>query len=116
MILLEIHAPCVSFLELERDAPRPVDVDAVADRLAPLEGMEVEARHVHFLGRRRRIQAIKAKEDALICNSADSVERFGLRNNALLLSGLRGGYARRIAQRTRSVGYPSGICETSCES
>jgi hypothetical protein len=49
MVLLEIDATGLAVFEFERDAPRSIDVDRIAFRIEPLQGMKVEARDVHFL-------------------------------------------------------------------
>ncbi len=45
MVLFEVNVPRVALTPFERDAPRTVDVQAIALRLAP-ERMEVKARDV----------------------------------------------------------------------
>jgi hypothetical protein len=47
MILLKVNAIGVAILELERDAPRPIDVDGVA--LHAPERVKVEPRHLQFI-------------------------------------------------------------------
>ena len=66
MVLLEIDAESISGFELEGDAPRPVDMDRVADRNQTFQGVEIKPGKVHLLRRGRGIQAVKADQDALV--------------------------------------------------
>lgn len=50
MVLLEIDTAGLAVFEFKRDAPWSIDVDRIALRIEPLQGMKVEARDVHFLG------------------------------------------------------------------
>ena len=66
MILLKVDAAGVAIREFERDAPRAVDVNRVANRLEALQSMKIKARQVHLLRPRGRIQPIKTDEYALV--------------------------------------------------
>src|SRR5436305_10750929 len=55
VILLEIHTPSVAVAQLERQAPRPVHMHAVADRIEPTQRMKIKARYVHFGGCRGNV-------------------------------------------------------------
>src|SRR3954454_10082928 len=63
VILLEIHTPSVAVAELERQAPRPIHVYAVANRIESAQRVEVEARHAHLRWRRHNVQTIKADQN-----------------------------------------------------
>jgi hypothetical protein len=58
VVLLEIDVAGFTFFEFEGDAPGPVDVDRVAFRVEPVQGMKVEARNVHFLGPGSEVKTI----------------------------------------------------------
>jgi len=64
MILLEIDATNLAILEFEGDAPGSIDVNRVALRIEPLQGMKVEARKVHFLNSDGNLKAIEPCENA----------------------------------------------------
>lgn len=66
MVLLEVDAKHVSGIELEGDTPRSVDVDGVAGREEPFQGVEIKPWKIHLLRRARSIQAIEADQDALM--------------------------------------------------
>ncbi len=57
MVLLEVNLPRVAVAPLEGDAPRTIDVNGIALRLAP-ERMEVEAGNVEIARRRSPFQRI----------------------------------------------------------
>lgn len=50
MVLFEVDAARFAIDEFEGDAPWSVDVDRIALRIEPLQGVKVETRDVHFLG------------------------------------------------------------------
>jgi hypothetical protein len=58
MVLFQIDAVSVTVLELEGDAPRPVDVGAIALRL-PAQRVEVEAGDIHIPGNFRNVQRVE---------------------------------------------------------
>lgn len=64
MVLFKIDAPSVALLKLECNAPRPVDVDRVADRSESLQRVKVEAWKVHVLGLKGYIQPVEANKDS----------------------------------------------------
>jgi hypothetical protein len=66
MVLLEIDATGLAVFEFERDAPRSIDVDRIAFRIEPLQGMKVEARDVHFLGSDGDVEPVKPRENTLV--------------------------------------------------
>ncbi len=59
MVLLQINLPGVAIAPFERDAPRAVDVKAVALRLTR-ERMEIEARDVEIAQRRSLLERIQS--------------------------------------------------------
>jgi hypothetical protein len=71
MVLLEIDAKRVAILELECDAPRPIDMNAIAERRAP-KRVEIEAGNVHVLGKRRSIESIKTAQTAIVEHLLDA--------------------------------------------
>jgi hypothetical protein len=66
MVLFEINAAGLAVFEFEGDAPRSIDVDRIAFRIEPLQGMEVEARNVHFLGSYGDVETVKSRENAFM--------------------------------------------------
>jgi hypothetical protein len=66
MILLEIDAAGFAILEFEGDAPWSIDVDRIALRIEPPEGMKVEARNVHFLGSKSDVETVQPCENAFV--------------------------------------------------
>src|SRR5258708_15703944 len=60
VVLFEIDATGFAIFELERDAPRSIDMDRIALRIKPLQRMKIEARNVHFLGLDGDIEARQA--------------------------------------------------------
>jgi hypothetical protein len=64
VILLEINATSFAILEFEGDAPGSIDVNRIALRIEPLQGMKVEAWNVHFLGADGDIKTIEPCENA----------------------------------------------------
>jgi hypothetical protein len=71
MVLLEIDAQRVAFLELEGDAPGSVDVNGVPERTAP-EGVEIKTRNVHVLGDPCMIESIEAPQTTLVEHLLDA--------------------------------------------
>ncbi len=66
MVLFEIDAAGFAIFELERDAPRSIDVDRIALRIESLQGMKVEARNVHFLGSDGDVETIEPRENSFM--------------------------------------------------
>jgi hypothetical protein len=66
MVLLEIDATGFAVFELERNAPRSIDVDGITLRIESLQGMKVESRNIHFLGPDRDVETIEPRENALM--------------------------------------------------
>jgi hypothetical protein len=66
VILFEIDAAGLAVFEFERDAPRSIDVDRIAFRIEPLQGMKVEARDVHFLSSNGDVKTVEPRENALM--------------------------------------------------
>jgi hypothetical protein len=66
MVLLEIDTAGLAIFEFEGDAPRSIDVDRIALRIEPLQGMKVEAWNIHFLGADRDIETIESRESPLV--------------------------------------------------
>jgi hypothetical protein len=66
MVLFEIDAVGLAVFEFEGDAPRSIDVDRIAFRIEALQGMEVEARNVHFLGSYGDVDTVKSRENAFM--------------------------------------------------
>ena len=64
MILLQVNLDGVLAVPFERDAPGPIDVDSVADRLAP-QSVKIEARHIQGPWMRGRIQRVQPRERAI---------------------------------------------------
>jgi hypothetical protein len=65
MVLLEIDATGLAVFEFERNAPRSIDVDRIAFRIEPLQGMKVEARDVHFLSADGDVEPVEPRENTL---------------------------------------------------
>jgi hypothetical protein len=66
MALFKIDAPRLTVFEFERDTPRPIDVDRIAFRIEPLQGVKVETWDVHFLGLDRDIETVKPRKNAFM--------------------------------------------------
>jgi len=66
MVLFEINAAGFAVFEFEGDTPRPIDVDRIASRIKPLQGMKVEAWNVHLFGSDCNIETVKTRENALV--------------------------------------------------
>src|SRR5258708_1274147 len=66
MVLLEIDPTGFAILEFEGDAPRSIDVDRIALRIEPLQGMKVEARNIHFLGSDGDVEPIEPCENTFV--------------------------------------------------
>src|SRR4030088_1204355 len=64
MVLSEINAASIAVFEFEGDAPRSIDVNRIAPRIEPLQGMKVEARNVNLLGSDRNIETNKPRKNA----------------------------------------------------
>jgi hypothetical protein len=74
MVLFQVNLPRVSVAPFERYAPRTIDVEAVALRLA-LERMEVEAGNVEIAQRRSLLQRIQSPKHPILevcCHSSAS--------------------------------------------
>jgi hypothetical protein len=65
MVLRQVDPKRVAFLELEGDAPRPVDVNRVADRLAS-QGMKIESGDIHIFRTPGLIEGIEPTRAALL--------------------------------------------------
>ena len=65
MILLEVNAQRVAFLELKRNAPRTVDVNGIAKRPAP-QRMKIETWNPHVFGTPCAIESIQAAQAAIM--------------------------------------------------
>jgi hypothetical protein len=63
VILLEIDTAHFAIFEFERDAPRPVDMDRIANRLKTSQWMKIETRDVHFFGSNDNVQTVEAPQD-----------------------------------------------------
>src|SRR5437660_12288900 len=66
MILFEIDATSLAIFEFECDAPRSIDVDRIALRIEPMQGMMIEAREVHFFRPDGNIETVQPRENALV--------------------------------------------------
>jgi hypothetical protein len=76
MVLLQVNMPRVAVVPFEGDAPRSVDVKAVAQRL-PRERMEIEARNVEIAQHRGVFQRIQSpKRPVLEVRSHSSASAF----------------------------------------
>jgi hypothetical protein len=64
MILLKVNAIGVAILELERDAPRPIDVDGVA--LHAPERVKVEPRHLQFIKALCMVQGVEPPQASIM--------------------------------------------------
>jgi hypothetical protein len=60
MILLEVDTQRVAILELERDAPRTVDVDRVSGRAMAMKSMKIESGNIHVRGSPGPIKSVEA--------------------------------------------------------
>lgn len=76
MILFEVDPARVVAVELECDAPRPVDMHREARWLKPPECMKIEPRDVHVLRCGRCVEAVESKQQpsvkprVYLCTSA----------------------------------------------
>lgn len=61
MVLLQVNLPRVSIAPFERDAPRSIDMKAVAPRLAP-QRMEIEAGEVEIAQRGSLFERIQSSK------------------------------------------------------
>jgi hypothetical protein len=86
MVLLEIDAAGLTIFEFERDGPRSIDVDRIASRIEPLQGMKVEAWDVHFLSSDGDVETVEP------CENTPMHFRIDLRTPALRPQ-LRKGFA-----------------------
>jgi hypothetical protein len=71
MILLEIDLEDVSIPKLERDAPRPIDMDRIASRSKATKRVEVVAGNVHAFRGSRGVQSLKSAEDPRVESGVD---------------------------------------------
>jgi hypothetical protein len=69
-VLLQVHTQRVSPFKLERQAPRAIDMYRVSLGLA-MQGVEIEAGHIHLLHRCGGIQSIQSAQDALVQPAVD---------------------------------------------
>jgi hypothetical protein len=65
MVLLQIHADRVGSVPFEGDAPRSIDVNSVDALPLAAQPMEVEAGHIHLLGRAYGVKCVKAPQNSL---------------------------------------------------
>ena len=65
MILLEVDAQRVAFLELKRNAPRSVDMNGIAKKFAS-QRMKIETRNPHVFGTPCTIESIQAAQAAIM--------------------------------------------------
>jgi hypothetical protein len=66
MVLLEIDTARFAIFEFESDAPWSINVDGIARRIEPAQGMKVEARDVHFLGPDGNVQTVESCKNAFM--------------------------------------------------
>src|SRR5712692_6673230 len=66
VVLFEIDATGLAVFELERDAPRSIDVDGIAPRIEPLQRMKIEARNVHFLSPNGDVEPVEPCENSFV--------------------------------------------------
>jgi hypothetical protein len=66
MVLLEIDTAGLAIFEFESDAPWSIDVDRVAPWIETLQGVEVEARNVHFLSYDSDVETVESRENAFV--------------------------------------------------
>jgi hypothetical protein len=71
VVLPEVDTMGIALSELERDAPRPVDVNGVSIRAMPPEGMKVKTGNIHILWTRRLIESIQTPENAVVHAGVD---------------------------------------------
>jgi len=64
MVLRQVNPPGIFALPFKRDAPRPIDVDAVALQFA-LQAMEGKSRQLHVLWDYGRIQPIQTPQASI---------------------------------------------------
>ena len=65
VILREVQGTGVAVAELERDAPRPIQMDREAGWRVTSQRMEVDSRQIHVLWRRRGIKGGQPPQDAI---------------------------------------------------
>jgi hypothetical protein len=66
MILLEVDAAGFAILEFECDAPWPIDVNRIAFRIKPMQGVKIKAGKVHLLGSNRNVKTVQSRENARV--------------------------------------------------
>jgi hypothetical protein len=71
VILLEINSEGIAILEFKSDAPRPVDLNRMPDRLPP-QRMKIKAGNIHVLRTPRAIKGIEPTEAERAMNAGGS--------------------------------------------
>src|SRR5690606_19997505 len=71
MVLLQVDVGGILSVELECDAPRPVDMHRVASGFKSSQGMKVEARQIHVFRTCRCVQAVEPGKDAPVHPGVD---------------------------------------------
>ena len=63
MILFKVNAKCIALAEFKRQAPWPVHMNRVADRIKPAQGMEIKSRQIHFFRAGTGIQPVEPEQN-----------------------------------------------------
>jgi hypothetical protein len=77
VVLFIVYAASASIPEFEGDAPRPVDVNRVANWLSA-QRVEVETKQIHFVGVDCSVQLIEPSQDSFLHLFVD-FRRFSVR-------------------------------------
>jgi len=78
VILLKIDSENVIAIELERDAPRPVDMDRVAGWIEAFERVKIEAGKVQLIERDQNIKARQANHEPPVHAGIDLARSAGV--------------------------------------
>ena len=63
MILFKVNAKCIALAEFKRQAPWPIHMNRVADRIKTAQGMEIKSWQIHFLGAGTGIQPVEPEQN-----------------------------------------------------
>jgi hypothetical protein len=71
VVLFQINATRIHAIELEGDAPRPIDPNSVPDRRELFQRVEFGAGHVHLIGASRSVELIEPNQDPAMHSGVD---------------------------------------------
>jgi len=61
--LFKVNAKRIALKKFKRDAPWPVYVNRVADRIKTAQGMEIKSRQIHFLRAGTGVQPVEPEQN-----------------------------------------------------